>query len=116
MKLAKDEIEMLQEQLILIYKTIRQNRMAKSFYFQGLKTQESSSKLINKINELENPEETLKDCIMELEKIKDNDNLKKEDFNELLENYDITFLKRKYYIESVKDLDRLNIKELLCLL
>lgn len=115
MKLAKDEIEMLQEQLILIYKTIRQNRMAKAFYFQGLKTQESSSKLINKINELENPEETLKDCIMELEKIKNNNNLKK-DFNELLENYDISFLKRKYYIESVKDLDRLNIKELLCLL
>jgi hypothetical protein len=116
MKLNNKEIEMLQEQLVLIYKTIHQNRMVESFYFQGLDTQDSSSELIKKINELENPEETFKECIIELEEIKEDRNLKMENFNEILENYDISFLKRKYNIETVKDLDKLDIRELLRLL
>ncbi len=113
MRLTKNDIEMLQEQLILVYKTIHQDRQAKNFYFQGIETKESSSQLVNKINELENPEETLKLCILELEEKKQNKELKNKDFNELMENYDIGFLKRKYYIEKTKDLDRLNILHLL---
>jgi hypothetical protein len=115
MKLTKEEAEILQEQLMLIYKTIHQNRMANSFYFQGIETQSSSSELINRINELENPEETLKACIVELEEIKEYKSLKNENFNEILENYDISFLNKKYNIKKVGDLDKLNIKELLCL-
>lgn len=116
MELTKNEIEMLQEQLILIYKTIRQNRMAKLFYFQDIETPDLSSKLINKINELEDPEEIIKESIMELEEMKNKNDIEIKDFNELLDDYDIGFLKRKYFIETIKDLDKLNIKELLCLL
>ena len=116
MKLTKEEVQILQEQLILIYKVIHQNRMANSFYFQGIETQSSSSALINRINELENPEETLKTCIVELEEIKEDKSLKNEIFNEIMESYDISFLNKKYNIKKVEDLDKLDIKELLCLL
>ncbi len=112
-KINKKEIEMLQEQLVLLYKAIHQNKMAKSFYFKDLQTNEPSSEIINKLKELEDPEGTLKACIMELEQIKGKNNL---DFNEIIKNYDIGFLKRKYYIKTDKDLDRLNIDELLNLL
>lgn len=116
MNLTKEEVEMLQEQFVLIYKVINQNRMVNSFYFQGLETQDSSSELINKLNELENPEETLKACIIELEEIKENKSLNKEIFNEIMENFDIGHLNKKYGIKKIEDLDKLNINELLCLL
>ena len=116
MNLTKNEVKTLQEQLVLIYKVIHQNRMANSFYFQGLETQNSSSELINKINELENPEEILKTCIVELEEIKENKNLKKEIFNEIMENFDISYLNIKYNIKKTQDLDKLNVMELVELL
>jgi hypothetical protein len=116
MNLTRDEIEILQEQLFLIYKAIRQNRMANSFYYQGVEVQSSPSKLINQINELENPEEILKTCIVELEEIKEDKSLKKEIFNEIIDSYDINFLNRKYNVKKTDDLDKLNIKELLGLL
>ncbi|MGZ7043337.1 MAG: hypothetical protein ACXVHM_01980 [Methanobacterium sp.] len=116
MTLSKAEAQKLQEGLILIYKTIHQNRMANSFYFQGLESQNSSSQLINRINELENPEEVLKVCIIELEEIKEKKKLKMENFNGILDDYDISFLKRKYYIREIKDFDNLDVEELLSLL
>ena len=116
MDLTRDKIETLQEQLVLVYKVIHQNRMFKSFYFRGIETQNSYSKLINRINELENPEETLKECIIELEEKKENKSFKKENFNEIMENYDINFLNKKYNIKKTEDLDKLDITELLCLL
>ncbi|HML05708.1 MAG TPA: hypothetical protein VK426_08050 [Methanobacterium sp.] len=116
MNLTKEEVEALQEQLVLVYKVIHQNRMANSFYFQGLETQKSPSKLINKLNKLENPEETLKACIFELEEIKENKSLNKGIFNEIMETFDISYLNKKYGIEKTQDLDKLNVMELLGLL
>ncbi len=116
MTLSKEEIQKLQEELILIYKTVHQNRMTNSFYFKGVESQDSSSKLINRINELTDPEDTLKMCIIELEGMKKDKKLKIENFNEILDEYDIGFLKRKYYIKDIRDLDNLDVDELLCLL
>ena len=116
MNLTRDEIEILQEQLFLIYKVIHQNRMVNSFYFQGVESQSSPSKLINQINEFENPEEILKTCIVELEEIKEDKSLKTEIFNEIIESYDISFLNKKYNIKKTEDLDKLNIRQLLGLL
>ena len=113
MNLTKEEVETLQEQLVLLYKVIHQNRMANSFYFQGFETQDSKSELVNKINELENPEETLKACITELEEIKENKSLNYEKFNEIMENFDISYLNNKYGIKNTDDLDKLNVMELL---
>jgi hypothetical protein len=116
MNLTKGEIVKLQEELILIYKIIHQDRMANSFYFKGLESQNSSSKLINKINELEDPEDTLKACIIELEEIKENKKLKTDKFNEIMDEIDISLLKKKYKIIKISDIDRLDVKELLKIL
>lgn len=116
MHLSRDEVETLQEQLVLIYKVIHQNRMAKTFYFQGIETDNPRGKLINRINQLENPEETLELCIIELEEMKENKHIKKDSFNEIMENYDISFLNKKYYIKKPEDLDNLEVKELLSVL
>jgi len=116
MNLTKGEIVKLQEELIIIYKTIHQDRMADSFYFKGLESQNSSSQLINKINELEDPEGTLKSCIIELEEIKENKKLKMDKFNEIMDQIDISFLKKKYNIKKISDIDHLDVKELLKIL
>ena len=116
MNLTKSEINKLQEELILIYKTIHQDRMANAFYFKDLEPQNSKSQLINKINELEDPEYTLKACIIELEEIKENKKLKIEKFNEIMDKTDISFLKKKYNIIKISDIDKLDVKELLKIL
>lgn len=116
MTLSTEEIQKLQEELILIYKTVHQNRMANAFYFKGVESKDTSSKLINRINELPDPEDTLKRCIIELEEMKKDRKLKIENFNELLDEYDIGFLRRKYYIRDIRDMDNLDVDELLRLL
>ncbi|MGB9938035.1 MAG: hypothetical protein ACPK7O_09980 [Methanobacterium sp.] len=115
MNLNKEKLEMLQEQLILIYKMVHQNRVINSFYFQGIDSGKLKGDLINKINELDDPENILKSCIIELEEINGN-NDSEIDFNEILERYDISLLNRKYGIEKTEDLDNLNVKQLLCLI
>ncbi|WP_414469452.1 hypothetical protein [Methanobacterium sp. ACI-7] len=116
MNLNNEELEMLQEQLIIIYKIIHQNRMMNAFYFQGIDSDNLKGNLINKINELEDPEDTLKACIVEIEEMKENKNLEEDIFNEILERNDISFLNKKYCIKNTEDLDRLDVKQLLCLI
>lgn len=118
MDLTKKEVEELQEQIIILYKVMDQNRTFKSFYYQDMdvKMPKSSSSLINELDELENADEILRNCIVELEEIKHNEKLDDEIFYEIIARYDLTDLYEKYGIKGHKDLDKLDIKELLKLL
>lgn len=118
MDLTKKEVEELQEQIIILYKVIYQNKTFKSFYYQDMdvKMPKSSSNLINELDELENADEILRKCIVELEEIKYNEKLDDKIFYEIIAGYDLADLYEKYGIKGHKDLDKLDIKELLKLL
>ncbi len=113
--LAKKEIEELQEQIIIIYKVIDQDNTLIRFFYQDMDVSmpKSESNLINEFNGLENPEEILRKCIVELEEIKRNEKLNGEVFYEIIHRNDLRELYEKYGIKESKDLDKLNIKELL---
>ena len=118
MDLTKKEVEELQEQIIIIYKVIDQNNTYISFFYQDMDVNipKSDSNLINELDELENAEEMLKKCIVELEEIKKNERLEDKIFYEIIARYDLRELYEKYGITEPKDLDKLDIKELLKIL
>ena len=118
MDLSKKEVEELQEQIIIIYKIIHQNNTFNTFYFEDIdiNTPKSESNLINELNELDDAEETLKKCIIELEEIKKNERLEDNMFYDIMAEYDLRELYEKYGIKEPRDLDKLDIKELLKIL
>lgn len=115
MDLTKKEVEELQEQIIIIYKVIDQNNTFISFFYQDMDVNipKSDSNLINELDRLENAQEMLKKCIVELEEIKKNEKLDDKIFYEIIARYDLRDLYEKYGIKEPKDLDKLDIKELL---
>ena len=118
MDLTKKELEELQDQIVIIYKVIHQNNTFSSFFCQDIDIAmpKSDSNLINELDELENAEEMLKKCIVELEEIKQNEKLEDKIFYEIIARYDLRELYEKYDIKEPKDLDKLNIEELLKIL
>lgn len=115
MDLTGKEIERLQEQTIIIYKAIIRNNSFKSFFYKGIdfKQPKTASKILNKLNKIENPEELLKKCIVELEEIKENKKLEEKVFYEIMKKHDLDSLNEKYDINKLEDLDKLDINELL---
>lgn len=118
MDLTKKELEELQEKIIIIYKVIHQNSTLKSFFYEGMDVSmfKSDSNLINKLDELENVEEILRKCIVELEEMKKNEKLEDKIFYEIISKYDLKELYEKHGIKEPEDLDKLDIKELLNIL
>lgn len=118
MDLSKKEVEELQEQIIIIYKIVHQNNTFSTFFYEDMDVNmpKSESKLINEINELENAEEVLRRSIVELEEIKRNEKLEDKIFYEIMAKYDLRELYEKYGIKEPRDLDKLDIKELLNIL
>ena len=118
MDLTKKEVEELQDQIIILYKVIHQNNTFNSFFCHDIDITppKSDSNLINELDELENAEEMLKKCIVELEEIKQNEKLEDKIFYEIIARYDLRELYEKYNIKEPKDLDKLDIKELLNIL
>ena len=116
--LSKNEIQELQEKLILIYKYINQERMYEKFFFEGLDIKKSfkmNNKLINKLLEMEDSEEFLETCIIELEELKTKD-MEIEDkisLNDILNNQDFEDLYHKYDMKNPDDVDKLDINKLL---
>ena len=118
MDLTRKEVEELQEQIIIIYKVIHQNNTFNTFYCENIDVNmpKSESNLINELTELDDAEETLKKCIVELEEIKKNEKLEDKVFYEIIAKYDLRELYEKYGVKEPRDLDKLDIKELLKIL
>ncbi len=109
MDLTKKEVEILQEMFILIYKLINQDKTFKSLYFKDMdikKQNKTKSHLINKLNNLEDPENMLKSCIMELEEVKEDKRIDDKIFYELMSKYRMRDLKEKYGIKDLEDIDK----------
>ncbi len=113
------EILELQEKLILIYKFINQKRMYEKFFFEGLNTKKSfktNNNLINKLLEMNDPEEFLESCIIELEELKTEKNIELDDnisLYNILEIQDFENLYHKYGMKDMDDVDKLDINKLL---
>ena len=61
------EAEQVQEQILLIYRFVEEDRLFRKFYGAGLSTRDNH--LLNRILKMEDAEEILRNCIMELEEI-----------------------------------------------
>ena len=121
MELKKNELDVLEEQLILLYRFVVQNNTLKKFYYEGVDIKPSFKDETGILTELiknEDSEEILKTCIMELEESKGtNEEVKKEEkefkkFHEVLNSYDIELLYKKYGMSGVEDVDKLNLEKI----
>jgi hypothetical protein len=120
MNLNNEELEKLQEQLILLYKFVSQHNMLKEFYYEGLEFKEpvkGDKTTINKLLELEDAEEMLQNCILEVEELKTghkiSDDIKCDKIREITKSYDLNFLFKKYGMKSLEDVGMLDIKGIL---
>lgn len=122
MNLNDKELEELQEQLILIYKFVSQHNMLKDFYYEGIDFKEpikGDKTTINKLLELEDAEEMLQNCILEVEELKtgqkfsDENAVKCDKIREIMKSYDLNVLFNKYGMKSLEDVGLLNIKQIL---
>lgn len=115
MVLKREEMEELEEQLVLIYRFVSQNKSFKKFYYEGVETKPLFNDKTGVLTELvnnENSEEILKSCIMEIEDSKP-DEEKLSAFHEVLDSYNLEILYKKYGMSGVEDVDKLDIKKLI---
>lgn len=112
------EIEELQEKLLLIRRFISQEKGYKNFYYQGLDLKDKTSvDWLNKLLEMDDSEELLKNCIMELEDMKDNPRaFTPEEFQEFLIDQDWKFLYKKYGMKTIEDVKKLDMDRFMELL
>ena len=117
MKLKRDELDELEEQLVLLYRFVAQNNTLKRFYYEGMDFKPSFKDETGILTELvknEDSEEILKTCIMELEESKQNiDHEKSKEFYEVLDSYDMEVLYKKYGMSGVEDVDKLDINRII---
>ena len=120
MELNKKEIEGIQEKLIMVYRFISQNKTFKKFYCQGLDVKyysDNDENMVNKLMDLDHSEELLKNCIIELQDMKtDEEPLKTENFQDFILNQDWNLLLKKYGMKTLEDVRKLDLEILLELL
>jgi hypothetical protein len=116
MDINHDEIQELQEKLILIYKFVNQEKLYDKFFFEGEKNQKPlkyQNKLLNNLLKLEDVDEFLKNCILELEELKGIKKLDEISFGEIMKEQDMGLLYRKYNIKDIYDVESLDVEHLL---
>lgn len=112
MDLKPEDVQTLQEELILVYKFIKQNKMFKTFYGEDLKPKNfKDNDVLGKLMEMEDAEDILKNCIIELEEIKNGEKIKKEiKLQDILDSQDMEFLYHKYGLKNVDDINKIDLK------
>lgn len=116
MDINQDDVQELQEKIILLYKLVKQEKMFKKFFFEGTPYHRPfryKNRLINKLMELDDADEFLKKCIIELEEIKGERSYEEISFTHILEEYDRDYLFSKYGLRDIYDVDKLNLDLLL---
>ena len=112
MTFKPEELEELEEQLVLLYRFVSQNNTIKKFYYEGVDIKPSfkdETGILTGLVNNEESEEILKSCIMEIEDAKQE---KLNEFHEVLDSYDMDVLFKKYGMNGVEDVDKLDIKKL----
>jgi hypothetical protein len=119
-ELTKIEMQELQDKLIIVYRFISQEKKFKNFYYEGIDVKENfndETGFLNKLMELDDSEELLKSCIIELEDMKGgNDTLTPTKFQEFMMEQDWKLLYKKYGMKTIEDVEKLDLGMLLELL
>ena len=120
MEFTPREVEELQEKLLIVHRFISQEKRFKNFYYQGIDVKEnipSKKGMVYKLMELDDAEELLKNCIIELENMKhDGKSFNPSEFHEFLIDQDWSFLYKKYGMKTSEDVGKLDLESLLELL
>ncbi len=123
MELSRKEILALQEKLVIVYRFISQDKSFQNFYCQGLEVDNSSkegnddSSMLTKLLEFDDSEELLKNCIIELQDMKeDEEPLTPEGFQDFILSQDWNKLYKKYGMKTLEDAGKLDLEVLLELL
>lgn len=120
MELTKREMDELQEKLIIVYRFISQEKKIKRFYYEGIKLKDISwdkNEFLMKLIELDDSEELLKNCIIELEDMKSGGELMTPvGFQEFMMEQDWNLLYKKYGMNTLEDVEKLDLKMLLDIL
>lgn len=120
MELTKREIEELQEKLIIVYRFISQEKKFKNFYYDGIEVKDNfydDRGFLNKLMELDESEELLKNCIIEVEDMKNvGESLSPAEFQEFMMEQDWKLLYTKYGMKTLEDVGKLDLEVLLELL
>lgn len=113
MKLTPKEAEELQEKLLIVHRFISQENRLKSFYYQGIdvnKKFNDDQGMVSKLLELDDAEDLLKNCIMELEDMKlTKQSFTTAQFQEFLIDQDWKFLYKKYGMKTSDDVGKLDL-------
>ena len=119
-ELTKIEIEKLQEKLIIVYRFISQEKKFKKFYYEGIDVDDNlkyENSFLKKLMELDDSEELLKSCIIELEDMKPNgESLGPAEFQEFIMDQDWNELYRKNGMKTLEDVEKLDLEMLIELL
>ena len=120
MKLTPKEIDELQEKLLIVHRFISQEKKFKNFYYQGIDVKRNLNDdqgMVSKLMELDDAEDLLKNCIMELEDMKRNrHSFTPVEFQEFLIDQDWKFLYKKYGMKTSEDVGKLDLEMFLELL
>jgi hypothetical protein len=119
-ELTKIEIEKLQEKLVIVYRFISQEKKYKKFYYEGIEVKDhlnEDSDFLNKLMNLDDSEELLKSCIIELEEMKSNGkSLSPAEFQEFMLEQDWNQLYKKNGMKTLEDVGKLDLDMLMELL
>lgn len=116
MDINQEELQELQEKLILIYKFIAQEKLYENFFFEESEIQRPykyKNILVRRLLELEDPQDFLKTCIMEVEEIKGTKNKEEIFFRDIMEDQDMEALFIKYGMDNLDDVEKLDLDILL---
>lgn len=120
MELTKKEIEELQDKLMIVYRFISQEKKFKNFYYDGIEVKDNlgdDSGFLKKLMELDDSEELLKSCIIELEDMKRvEESFNPSEFQEFMIELDWNRLYKKYGMKNLDDVKKLDLEMLLELL
>ncbi|HMK53895.1 MAG TPA: hypothetical protein VK444_03855 [Methanobacteriaceae archaeon] len=105
----------VEEQLLLIYRFLEEDRLFKKFYGTGLATK-NDNQILNRLLAEEDAEDILRNCIMELEEIQTGSKPSREEFEEMIVNYDPSDSYRKYSMKGLGDIYKLDLEQLIRLL
>lgn len=115
--LTKKEIEELQEKLIIVYRFVSQQKKLKKFFYDGIEVEYNlldDKGFLNKLIELDDSEELLKSCIIELEDMKGvGKSLNNREFQEFMMKQDWNSLYEKYNMKTMDDVNKLDLKMLM---
>ncbi|MEN6330259.1 MAG: hypothetical protein ABFC91_08215 [Methanobacteriaceae archaeon] len=104
------EAELVEEQILLIYRFAEEDRLFRKFYGTGLPT--GDNQILYQILKMDDAEEILRSCLIELEEIITGSRPSRMEFEEMIVNYDPSDTYRKFGLKGLGDVYKLDLEKL----